>query len=57
MKDFIPVIRLTVDPMIPDDWDHFAVTNLPPYGQSVVFDRTGAIYGLGAGLHILPRAD
>ena len=45
--------RLRADPLIPEDWDWFCVTNLPPYGQSVVFDRTGERYGLGAGLMIL----
>ncbi|MBQ3861124.1 MAG: hypothetical protein II779_11385, partial [Clostridia bacterium] len=45
--------QLTVDPLIPDDWDRFCVTNLPPRGQTVVFDRTGEYYGLGPGLHIL----
>ena len=45
--------QLTVDPLIPDDWDGFCVTNLPPHGYTVVFDRTGTRYGLGAGLHIL----
>ena len=45
--------QLTVDPLIPGDWDRFCVTNLPPRGQTVVFDRTGEYYGLGPGLHIL----
>ena len=45
--------ELRADPLIPEDWDWFCVTNLPPYGQSVVFDRTGERYGLGAGLMIL----
>lgn len=47
--------RLTADPLIPDEWDWFCVTNLPPYGQTVLFDRTGERYGVGAGLHILDR--
>ena len=45
--------QLTADPMIPDGWDWFCVTNLPPRGGAVVYDRTGERYGLGAGLHIL----
>ncbi|MBR5679992.1 MAG: hypothetical protein IKX19_05000 [Clostridia bacterium] len=45
--------RLTVDPLIPDDWDWFCVTNLPPRGETVLFDRTGERYGLGAGLLVL----
>ena len=45
--------RLTVDPLIPDEWDWFCVTNLPPYGGSVVYDRTGERYGLGAGMHLI----
>ncbi len=44
--------KLTADPMIPEDWDWFCVTNLPPHGETVIFDRTGKRYGLGAGLHI-----
>jgi hypothetical protein len=45
--------QLTADPIIPDGWDWFCVTNLPPRGGAVVYDRTGERYGLGAGLHIL----
>ncbi len=45
--------RLTADPMIPREWDWFCVTNLPPHGEAVIYDRTGERYGLGAGLHIL----
>ena len=45
--------QLTVDPLIPDDWDWFCVTNLPPYGKSVIFDRTGERYGLGPGIHVI----
>ncbi|MBR5721796.1 MAG: hypothetical protein IKX78_04875, partial [Clostridia bacterium] len=44
--------KLTADPMIPEGWDWFCVTNLPPHGETVIFDRTGKRYGLGAGLHI-----
>ena len=42
----------TVDPLIPDDWDHFRVTNLTEKNLSVVYDKTGQYYGLGAGIHI-----
>ena len=44
---------LTVDPLVPDDWDYFRVTNLTDKNLSVVYDRTGARFGLGAGLHII----
>lgn len=47
--------RLTADPIVPDDWDGFCVTNLPPLGQAIVYDKTGERYGIGAGLHILDR--
>ncbi len=44
--------RLVVDPIIPDAWDYFCVTNLPG-GRAVYYDRTGDQYGFGAGLHIM----
>ena len=40
------------DPMIPDGWSWFAVTGLPG-GASVIYDRDGTHYGVGAGLRIM----
>ncbi len=45
--------RITADPLIPDDWEYFCVTNLTEKNITVAYDRTGERYGLGAGLHIL----
>ncbi len=45
--------QLTVDPIIPEDWDYFCVTNLTDRNLTVLFDRTGKRYGFGAGLFIL----
>jgi len=46
---------LTVDPLAPQDWEYFALDDLPFRGHrlSVVWDKSGRRYGLGAGLHIL----
>ena len=45
--------HLTIDPLIPDEWDYFCVENLTEKNLTVLYDRTGSRYGLGAGLHIL----
>ena len=45
--------KLTVDPIIPENWNYFCVTNLTANNYSVIFDRTGERYGIGAGIHIL----
>ena len=42
--------QLTADPLIPESWNYFCVTQLPG-GWTVVYDRTGKHYGLGQGLH------
>ena len=47
--------QLTIDPIIPDDWDYFRVTNLTEKNVTVLYDRTGGYYGMGAGLHILAQ--
>ena len=46
--------QLTVDPLIPDDWDWFRVENLWLGGKeyAIYFDRNGTRYGRGAGLHV-----
>lgn len=46
---------LTVDPLAPQDWDYFALDDVPFHGHrlAVVWDKSGKRYGLGAGLHVL----
>ena len=50
------VISITpTAPLAPTDWTYFALDDLPYAGRqiSVLWDKTGRRYGLGAGLHIL----
>jgi hypothetical protein len=44
-----------IDPLAPADWPWFALDDLPYRGHrvSVVWDKSGARYGQGAGLHVL----
>jgi hypothetical protein len=44
--------NLVVDPLVPRDWDFFALDRLPYRGQllSIVWDRDGQHYGKGTGL-------
>ena len=46
---------LEVNPLAPADWDYFALDDVPYRGHrvSVVWDKTGERYKLGAGLHVL----
>ena len=44
--------RVTADPLIPDHWDYFCVSNLTTENHTVLFDRTGEHYGMGKGLQI-----
>jgi len=46
---------LVVDPLAPDDWDYFALDDLPYRGHrvSVVWDKTGVRYNFGAGFHVI----
>jgi hypothetical protein len=46
---------LEVIPLAPADWDYFALDDVPYRGHrvSVIWDRTGERYKLGAGLHVL----
>jgi hypothetical protein len=46
---------LEVSPLAPDGWDYFALDDVPYRGHrlSIVWDRIGSRYGLGAGLHLL----
>jgi hypothetical protein len=46
---------LTIDPLAPATWDYFALDDLPYRGHrlAVFWDKTGARYGRGAGLHVL----
>ncbi|MGJ3561868.1 discoidin domain-containing protein [Streptomyces sp. INA 01156] len=45
---------VSLAPLVPREWDHFAVENLPYHGHnlSVLFDRSGRHYGHGAGLSV-----
>ncbi|CAM5454876.1 MGH1-like glycoside hydrolase domain-containing protein [Streptomyces hirsutus] len=49
-----PDATVAVAPLVPLEWDHFAVENLPYHGHnlSVFFDRSGRHYGHGAGLSV-----
>lgn len=46
---------LVVNPLIPADWDYFAVEDLAYHGHtvSVIWDRVGSKYHAGAGLTVL----
>ncbi|MGA6162412.1 MGH1-like glycoside hydrolase domain-containing protein [Amycolatopsis magusensis] len=46
--------QVRLAPLVPDDWDHFAVENVPYHGRnlSVAWDRDGSRYGQGAGLTV-----
>ena len=45
---------LTVDPLIPESWDYFALDEVPYRGHlvSLMWDRDGSRYDKGAGLHL-----
>lgn len=49
-----PGNTLTVRPLAPASWDYFALENTPYHGHNVtvLWDRTGARYGQGAGFHL-----
>ncbi len=49
----------TIKPLVPDDWDYFALDNLPYRGHtlSIIWDRTGDRYGMGSGLQILVNGE
>ncbi len=46
---------IEVHPLAPEEWDYFALDDVPYRGRlvSVLWDRTGKRYGKGAGLHVL----
>ena len=46
---------LEVNPLAPPDWDYFVLDDVPYRGHrvSIVWDKTGERYKLGAGLHVL----
>lgn len=46
--------HLTVQPLIPEDWEYFLVDNLYFGGKiyRIFYDKTGEKYGEGCGLHI-----
>ena len=46
--------RLTVKPLTPGTWDHFALENVPYHGHNVtvLYDRDGSHYHAGAGFAV-----
>ena len=44
-----------IDPLAPPDWPYFALDDLPYRGHqlTILWDKSGARYGCGAGLHLL----
>lgn len=46
---------LTVNPLVPPDWDYFCLEDIKYHGRSVtiLYDRTGRKYGRGTGLRLL----
>jgi hypothetical protein len=47
--------KIEVHPLAPQDWDYFALDDVPYRGRrlAIVWDKTGTRYSLGKGLHIL----
>lgn len=45
---------LTIHPLVPSDWDYFAIENLAFQGRSVtiIWDKSGSRYGKGSGLTV-----
>ena len=45
---------LRIQPLVPSDWDHYAVENVPYHGRNVtvLWDREGTYYGQGAGMRV-----
>jgi len=46
---------IEVDPLAPAEWDYFAIDDLPYRGHrlAILWDKSGARYGRGAGLRVL----
>lgn len=44
--------QIVVNPLVPDDWDYFALEDVAYHGHnvSIVWDRDGSRYGMGQGL-------
>jgi hypothetical protein len=45
---------IVVNPLVPDNWDYFAIVDVPYRGHrvAIIWDRDGNRYGLGKGLHL-----
>jgi hypothetical protein len=45
---------LRLQPLVPDNWDHYAVENVPYHGHNitVLWDRDGTHYGRGSGMRV-----
>ncbi|MBQ9089040.1 MAG: hypothetical protein IJY46_09720 [Lentisphaeria bacterium] len=50
---------LKVNPLIPDDWDYFALTGVPFRGAllDIIFDRSGKKFSLGKGVSLLSNGN
>jgi hypothetical protein len=50
---------LVVNPLVPSTWDYFALENAPYRGHdvTVLWDRDGSRYGVGAGLRVFLDGD
>ncbi len=51
-----PGNRIVISPLVPaDKWDYFCLDRVPYHGHilTVLYDKTGARYGKGKGLHVL----
>ncbi len=46
--------QLTIKPLVPASWDHFALENVPYHGHNitVAYDRDGTHYGFGNGFRV-----
>ncbi|HEX2904261.1 MAG TPA: LamG-like jellyroll fold domain-containing protein [Jatrophihabitans sp.] len=45
---------LSIKPLVPAGWDHFALENVPYHGHNVTvaYDRDGSHYGIGTGMRV-----
>ena len=46
--------QLTIKPLVPASWDHFACENVPYHGHNitVAYDKDGSHYGFGTGFRV-----
>lgn len=48
---------ITVNPLIPEEWDYFCLDNLPYHGKllTIIYDKKGDRYHQGKGFHVIVR--